>query len=53
LLVDVIAQSGRYPPGTQSLGNFVVEGEARYWMHIAIDRETGQVIDRQIERVTE
>jgi hypothetical protein len=53
LMIDLIAQSGRYPPGTSSLANFVVEGEQRYWVHVAIDRLTGQIIDRQIEAVKE
>jgi hypothetical protein len=54
VLIDVIAQSGRYPPNATSLTNgFVVSGEQRYWVHVAIDRFTGQVIDRQIEVVNE
>jgi hypothetical protein len=54
LLVDVITQTGRYPPGTTSLNQpFVVEAEKRYWLHIAIDRFTGQVIDRRLEAVSE
>jgi hypothetical protein len=59
-MIDVIAQSGRYPPNAASgpntsnpLANFVVEGEKRYWLHIAIDRFTGQVIDQQLEAVYE
>jgi len=35
------------------LSDFIVEGEKRYWLHIALDRFTGQVIDRQIEVVKE
>ena len=31
----------------------VVEGEKRYWLHIAIDRFTGEVIDQQLEAVYE
>jgi hypothetical protein len=31
----------------------MVEGEQRYWGHVAIDRFTGQVIDKQIEVVKE
>jgi hypothetical protein len=31
----------------------VVEGEQRYWLHVGIDRFTGQVIDKQIEVVNE
>ena len=54
LLIDVIAQSGRYPPNATSLENgFVVAGEQRYWVHVAIDRFTGKVIDKQIEVVNE
>ena len=53
LLIDVIAQSGKYAPGETNLTKFVVEGEQRYWVHVAIDRFTGQVIDKQIEVVNE
>jgi hypothetical protein len=53
LMIDVIAQSGRYPPGSSNLAKFVVEGEQRYWVHVAIDRFTGQVLDKQIEVVNE
>ncbi|MBA3353006.1 MAG: hypothetical protein H0U23_11420 [Blastocatellia bacterium] len=53
LMIDVIAQSGRYPPGTTDLTKFYVEGEQRYWVHVAIDRFTGKVVDRQIEVVKE
>jgi len=53
LMIDVIAQSGRYPPTATGLDQFVVEGENRYWLHVAIDRFTGEVIDRQLEAVYE
>jgi Tfp pilus assembly protein PilX len=59
LMIDVIAQSGRYPstvtanPSPADLPKFVVDGEQRYWVHVAIDRFTGQVIDKQIEVVNE
>jgi hypothetical protein len=53
LMIDVIAQSGRYPPNAGALSDFVVEGEKRYWLHVAIDRFTGQVIDQQLEVVFE
>ena len=52
-MIDVIAQSGSYPPAANDLANFVVQGEQRYWVHVAIDRFTGQVIDKQIEVVNE
>ena len=54
LMIDVIAQSGRYPPNATSFTNgFLVEAEKRYWLHIAIDRFTGEVIDQQLEAVYE
>ena len=53
LLVDVIAQSGRYPPKASNVAQFVVQAERRYWLHIAIDRFTGAVIDQQLEQVFE
>jgi len=53
LLIDVIAQSGKYAPGESDLKKFNVQGEQHYWIHVAIDRFTGQVIDKQIEVVNE
>jgi hypothetical protein len=54
LLIDVVAQSGHYKPNAQDPRNdFIVEGEQHYWVHVAIDRFTGQVIDKQIEVVNE
>jgi Tfp pilus assembly protein PilX len=53
LLIDLIAQTGRYAPGETDLRKFVVEGEQHYWVHVAIDRFTGWVIDKQIEVVNE
>ncbi len=56
LLIDIIAQSGRYSqslaPGA-SFDSFVPDGEKRYWLHIAIDRYTGKVVDRFLEPVQE
>ena len=53
LLIDIIAQSGRYPSTANALGQFVIEGEKRYWWHVAIDRFTGQIVDSQLEPVYE
>ena len=52
-MIDVITQSGRYPPTASNLSQFVVEGEKRYWLHVAIDRFTGQVIGTELEEVIE
>jgi Putative Ig domain. len=54
LVIDVVAQSGHFKPNASSFQNdFVVEGEQHYWVHVAIDRFTGQVLDKQIEVVNE
>lgn len=53
LLIDLVAQVGRYPAASQGLDSFLVEGEKRYWLHVAIDRQSGKVIDRQLEVVNE
>ena len=53
MMIDVIAQSGRYGAQASSVDDFIVEGEKRYWLHVAIDRFTGEVIDQQLEAVNE
>lgn len=53
LLIDLVAQVGRYPSPDQGLDDFVVEGEKRYWLHVAIDRQTAEVIDQHLELVNE
>ncbi len=39
----MVAQCGKYGPGATSLNDFIVEGEARYWVYVAIDRFTGKL----------
>jgi len=53
LFIDIIAQTGRLPVNTSGLEQFTVNGECRLWVHVAIDRFTGQVIDMQVEPVVE
>ncbi len=56
LLVDIVAQSGRYSPSAiaqRDLTKFTVDGERHYWAHIAIDRFTNEVVDLQLEPVNE
>ena len=56
LMIDVIAQTGKYAPGTPDLTDptkFIVQGEKRYWLHIALDRSDGTVLGTQLEEVTE
>jgi len=53
LLIDVVAQTGRFPTAATGLDSFLVEGERRYWLSIAIDRLTGKVVDQQLEPADE
>ena len=53
LMIDVIAQTGHYGPNAQNLTNFIPEGEKRYWLHIALDRDDGTVLGTQLEEVIE
>jgi hypothetical protein len=56
LMIDVIAQTGQYAPGTTDLtdpSKFIVQGEKRYWLHIALDRDDGTVLGKQLEEVIE
>jgi hypothetical protein len=59
LLIDVIAQTGKYKPSAPNLTatDFIVEGEKRYWLHIALGRDlvSGQVdvLGTQLEVVNE
>jgi hypothetical protein len=53
LMIDVIAQTGRYGPNAQGLTDFIPQGEKRYWLHIALDRDDGTVLGTQLEEVIE
>jgi hypothetical protein len=55
LLIDIIAQTGRFPAGSTATGagDFIVGGEERIWLHAAIDRFTGRIVDLERESVPE
>lgn len=53
LMIDMVAQTGRFPQNSRGLNSFMPSGERRYWVHLAIDRMTGKVIDKQVEVVKE
>jgi hypothetical protein len=53
VMIDVIAQTGHYGPNAQNLTDFISEGEKRYWLHIALDRDDGTVLGSQLEEVIE
>ena len=54
-MIDVIAQRRKYKPNAPDLtaSNFIVEGEKRYRLHVAIDRYDETVIGQQLEEVNE
>jgi hypothetical protein len=51
LMIDLVVQAGRYPPTATGFNSFVVDGQVHYWVHLAIDRLTGQLLDRRVETV--
>jgi hypothetical protein len=53
LLIDLVAQTGHYAPNAAGLADFIVEGEKRYWLHVAVDRFDGTIVGQQLEEVTE
>lgn len=53
LLIDIVGQAGRYSPSANSLDKFQVQGQTRYWVHLAIDRYTGEIVDKRVEPAAE
>ena len=53
LMMDVIVQSGQIPTGGRNFTDFVRNGESRAWIFLAIDRFTGELLDKRVEMVTE
>ncbi len=52
-LIDLVAQTGRLTAAAKSGSDFMVQGEERVWIHVAIDRMTGEVLEIQNEVVNE
>jgi hypothetical protein len=51
LMIDLISQSGSYSQSASNYAQFTVASENRYWLHLAIDRLTGAVLDQSLEQV--
>ncbi len=51
LMIDLVVQKGQYNASATNLGNFTVNCEQRYWLHEAIDRYTGQILDQILRTV--
>lgn len=52
-LIDLIVQDGQFAGTSTAPQDFVVRGEKRYWVHVAMDRFTGQIIAERMEEVHE
>ncbi len=50
-IVDLVVQTGNLQAHTNQIDDFVVRSKHRYWLHIAVDRMTGQVLDQKVEMV--
>ena len=53
MLLDVVAQNGKFTGSSTTPVDFTVLGERRVWVSVAIDRVTGRIVDRQTEEVNE
>lgn len=53
LFIDVVAQAGRFTAASREPKDFLVKGERRFWVHLAMDRLTGEVLDVDIEPIFE
>ena len=53
IMVDVIAQSGRFRTGATAGSGFLTEGESRSWQFTSLDRFSATVLDQLRESVAE
>jgi hypothetical protein len=53
VMLDIVVQPGRFSALATKLENFIKEGETRLWVFLSIDRLTGEVLDQQLEWVTD
>jgi hypothetical protein len=53
LMLDLVVQTGRFGLQAQSAADFLPKSERRYWIHLALDRFTGEVVAKHMERVDE
>ena len=52
-MIDLVAQTGRFTAASKSGSDFMVQSEERVWIHVAIDRMTGEVLELRKEVVNE
>lgn len=51
LLIDLIVQTGRFASNADSMDDFLVGGQRRYWVHLAIDRHTLKILEARLEHI--
>jgi hypothetical protein len=51
LMLDVVAQTGRFTAASVGAQDFMVQGECHYWVHVALDRLSGCVVDLKWEAI--
>ena len=52
-MFDIVVQSGKFNAMASKLGDFLKEGETRLWVFLSVDRMTGEILDQQLEWVTD
>jgi hypothetical protein len=56
VMIDLVAQTGFYPKlvlNSGSLQDFRVTGESHCWIHLSVDRLTGEVLQQRMEVVSD
>jgi hypothetical protein len=53
LMFDIVVQSGKFSTMATKLGDFIKDGETRLWVFLSVDRMTGEILDQQLEWVTD
>jgi hypothetical protein len=52
-LIDLVAQTGRFTAASKTGSDFMVQSEERVWVHVSIDRMTGEILEIRKENVNE
>jgi hypothetical protein len=52
-MIDLVVQTGSFPPQVTQARDFMVSAQRRVWVHIAMDRMTGEVVAAEREWVDE
>jgi len=52
-LIDLVAQTGRFTSASKTGSDFMVQSEERVWIHVSIDRVTGEILETRKENVDE